>query len=132
VRSGGRITVALFALIAVVVIGALIRDTTRSPASTTSASVASRRPLSALPPEARATWRLIENKGPFRYSKDGTVFENRERLLPSRNSGYYHEYTVPTPGETDRGPRRLVTGKKDELYYTDDHYRSFVVVDPRS
>lgn len=78
-----------------------------------------------LPREARTTLRLIEQGGPFPYSKDGTVFQNREGILPSRPRGYYHEYTVITPGENDRGARRIVTGERGELYYTDDHYDSF-------
>jgi guanyl-specific ribonuclease Sa len=53
-------------------------------------------------------------------------------LLPLKDSGYYREYTVRTPGSDDRGPRRMVTGQGRELYYTEDHYRSFVVVDPSS
>lgn len=88
--------------------------------------------LSALPPEAGATWRLIVSGGPFPYSRDGVVFQNRERRLPARERGYYHEYTVPTPGSRDRGARRLISGGgTEELYYTGDHYRSFVIVDVR-
>lgn len=79
----------------------------------------------ALPPEARETLALIRDGGPFPYQKDGTVFGNRERLLPRRERGYYREYTVRTPGSRDRGARRIVAGKSGELYYTDDHYRSF-------
>ena len=78
-----------------------------------------------LPPEARDTLRLIERGGPFPYEKDGAVFQNREGILPAKRRGYYHEYTVITPGENDRGARRIVTGSRDELYYTDDHYDSF-------
>jgi ribonuclease T1 len=78
-----------------------------------------------LPREARDTLRLIERGGPFPYDKDGAVFQNREGILPSRPRGYYHEYTVITPGENDRGARRIVTGSRGELYYTDDHYDSF-------
>ena len=78
-----------------------------------------------LPREARTTLRLIEQGGPFPYSKDGTAFKNRAGILPSRPRGYYHEYTVITPGENDRGARRIVTGERGELYYTDDHYDSF-------
>jgi len=89
------------------------------------------RPLSALPPEAAHTWELIQKGGPFPYSRDGIVFGNREGILPRKPSGYYHEYTVPTPGSPDRGARRLVTGEGGEVYYTADHYASFVVVDPR-
>jgi ribonuclease T1 len=82
-----------------------------------------------LPPEARHTLELIPSGGPFPYSRDGVVFQNRERLLPREKSGYYHEYTVPTPGEGDRGARRIITGKAGERYYTDDHYASFRVVE---
>jgi ribonuclease T1 len=91
------------------------------------------KPLSALPPEAAQVWAQIKAGGPFAYERDGITFGNREGLLPSRPNGYYHEYTVPTPGERDRGARRLVTGGDrgpgQELYYTGDHYDSFVVVD---
>jgi len=78
-----------------------------------------------LPPEARTTLRLIERGGPFPYRKDGTVFGNRERLLPIHPRGYYREYTVRTPGSPDRGARRIVAGERGERYYTADHYRSF-------
>jgi ribonuclease T1 len=78
-----------------------------------------------LPREARDTLALIKQGGPFPYKRDGVVFGNRERRLPSRPSGYYREYTVPTPGVRDRGARRIVAGTGGELYYTDDHYNTF-------
>ncbi|WP_137891774.1 ribonuclease [Ramlibacter sp. 2FC] len=85
--------------------------------------------VAALPPQGRETYRLIHAGGPFPYSKDGTVFGNRERLLPSRQRGYYREYTVKTPGSRDRGARRIVCGgparTPDACYYTSDHYASF-------
>jgi ribonuclease T1 len=87
------------------------------------------RALSGLPGEAAQVWRLIQRGGPFRYSQDGATFGNREGRLPARPNGYYREYTVPTPGEGDRGARRLITGRDGELYYTGDHYASFVLVD---
>ena len=79
-----------------------------------------------LPPEARQTLALIDAGGPFPYARDGSVFRNRERLLPSKPGGYYREYTVRTPGAPDRGARRIVAGKGGERYYTSDHYRSFM------
>jgi ribonuclease T1 len=85
-------------------------------------------PESRLPAEARETLALIDRGGPFPYAKDGAVFGNFERELPARPRGYYHEYTVRTPGESDRGARRVVTGQSAEFYYTDDHYASFRAV----
>jgi ribonuclease T1 len=83
----------------------------------------------ALPREARDTLALIRQGGPFPYRQDGTVFGNRERLLPPNRRGYYREYTVKTPGAKDRGARRIIAGGEPrtprELYYSDDHYRSF-------
>jgi guanyl-specific ribonuclease Sa len=82
---------------------------------------------SYLPPEAIRTLQLIERGGPFPYDRDGTTFQNRERRLPEQPRGYYREYTVETPGSSDRGARRIVTGGQppEVYYYTDDHYRSF-------
>lgn len=86
--------------------------------------------LTELPPEARHTEQLIRSGGPFPYSKDGSVFGNRERLLPREKRGYYREYTVRTPGARDRGARRIVCGGEqpsapEACYYTADHYASF-------
>jgi ribonuclease T1 len=81
--------------------------------------------ISELPPQAQEVLRLIKAGGPFPYPKDGSVFGNRERRLPPRPSGYYREYTVPTPGSRDRGARRIIAGRNEELYYTSDHYRRF-------
>jgi ribonuclease T1 len=86
--------------------------------------------LAALPPEAAETLRLIDARGPFPYRQDGAVFENREGILPEADRGYYHEYTVETPGSADRGARRIVVGKQGEAYWTDDHYASFRRIAP--
>lgn len=80
---------------------------------------------SQLPREGRATLALIRRGGPFPYERDGVTFGNFERILPRKSGGYYREYTVPTPGESDRGARRIVAGKAGEKYYTADHYESF-------
>jgi ribonuclease T1 len=90
----------------------------------------SRVALSSLPAEAVHTVALIKAGGPFPYDRDGVVFENRERLLPDEPSSYYHEYTVPTPGASDRGARRIIEGSGGELYWTDDHYRTFERISP--
>ena len=84
-----------------------------------------RSPSKSCRPEARQTVALIKAGGPFPYQRDGSVFDNREGLLPKRSRGYYREYTVKTPGAKDRGARRIVAGQRGEFYYTDDHYRSF-------
>ena len=81
--------------------------------------------VAELPPEARVTLRFIQQGGPFPYARDGVVFGNYERHLPQRPRGYYHEYTVKTPGVRNRGARRIVCGTAVECYYSDDHYRSF-------
>lgn len=148
---GRRLTVALVGLIALVVVGWFVKDTTSSETPTARNPVGSASPavppavvsnvpgsksgldveaLSSLPAEAGATWKLIEANGPFPYPRnDGVTFQNREKRLPAKDSGYYKEYTVPTPGSKDRGARRIVTGSEKEVFYTGDHYSTFVVVD---
>ena len=86
--------------------------------------------LASLPPEARHTDQLIHSGGPFPYSQDGVVFGNREKRLERMPRGYYHEYTVPTPGARTRGARRIICGgnqptEPDACFYTEDHYGSF-------
>ena len=81
--------------------------------------------LASLPREAASTVAAIDAGGPFAYRQDGATFENRERLLPDRPTGYYREFTVPTPGVSGRGPRRIVAGANGEMYWTSDHYDSF-------
>ncbi len=85
-----------------------------------------------LPLEAHDTLRLIAAGGPFPHRQDGSVFQNRENRLPRQPRGWYHEYTVRTPGSRDRGARRIVTGGEPprEYFYTDDHYRSFRRIPP--
>jgi len=78
-----------------------------------------------LPREALETIALISKGGPFPHQRDGIAFGNREKLLPTRERGWYREYTVRTPGERTRGARRIVAGRDGTLYYTDDHYRTF-------
>lgn len=65
------------------------------------------------------------------HQNDGTVFRNAGRLLPNRRSGYYREYVVPTPGVRGPGPQRLILGQSGEIYYTADHYESFLRIDGR-
>jgi ribonuclease T1 len=152
VRSLRRVRwplLALVALIVLLVIGYAVSAVHhRSPRSPTSASTASHGratsgrgaglastesgvevPLSLLPPQASTTVALILHDGPFPYRQDGVVFANAERHLPIEARGYYHEFTVRTPGSTDRGARRIITGLDGQFYYTADHYESFRRVD---
>jgi ribonuclease T1 len=81
--------------------------------------------IEQLPIEAQRTIKLINQGGPFPYPrKDGTVFGNFERRLPSAPRGSYREYTVPTPGISSRGAKRIIAGRSVK-YYTPDHYQSF-------
>jgi ribonuclease T1 len=81
--------------------------------------------LAELPVEARDTLRAIKQGGPFAYPRDGVVFSNFEQVLPKRQRGYYHEYTVATPSVHNRGVRRIISGETNEYYYTADHYQTF-------
>lgn len=124
--------------------GTTTAPTTGAPAASASASPAPSRPAQAapapaqknpsglpairesqLPAEGRRVLALIRAGGPYRYSQDDQAFGNFEGILPRRDRGYYREYTVPTPGESDRGARRIVAGADGEKYYTGDHYESF-------
>ncbi|MFB7270242.1 ribonuclease domain-containing protein [Streptomyces sp. NPDC056244] len=111
------------ALAATVLVGGVTATATAAPSAVGSIC------YSRLPSQAHTTLRLIDAGGPFPYRQDGGVFQNREGILPSQSNGYYHEYTVVTPGSSDRGARRIVTGQRNnEDYYTSNHYASFSLV----
>jgi ribonuclease T1 len=136
----GWIVAAVLGLVVLIMTVGLLRGSKPSdmsatpPRATTATSTVTRDPasglawvdLGALPSQAQVTVRLIQRGGPYPYSKDGAVFANREGILPNHNHGYYHEFTVETPGASTRGARRIVTGDEDrQFFYTDDHYRTF-------
>ena len=100
-------------------------DSTNAEANATQTSNLNPVLAEQLPAEAITTLELIAQDGPYPFSRDDSVFQNREQLLPDRPRGHYREYTVITPGEDDRGARRIVAGADGELYYTSDHYQSF-------
>jgi len=149
-RGMGRLLTLAAVLVLLVGLGMMLSSTQESPVSqgvptgTTAASAptgttAASAPAvdgsgleavaaSSLPQEARETLDLIARGGPYPYSRDGAVFSNFERLLPRKPSGYYKEFTVRTPGESDRGARRIVVGETGEKYYTPDHYESFLQI----
>ena len=126
--SAAALVVALSAAVGTVLVQARAPTPTPLPGSAV-ASVA----YAGLPPQGQEVLDQIRQGGPFRYEKDGTVFGNRERLLPAQKRGYYREYTVPTPGLSHRGARRIVCGGQkprtpDACYYTEDHYSSFRLI----
>jgi len=132
-RHWRRPQLALLALVVAVGVGsgidALKTSGTSGSTATSSHSSASVVALSSLPVQVAQTVHLIEGGGPFPYSQDGVVFDNNEHLLPPERRGYYHEYTVVTPGADDRATRRVITGASGEYFYTADHYASFERVD---
>lgn len=56
------------------------------------------------------------------------VFENAEGQLPRKPPGYYIETDVWPRRASGRGAQRLVFGREREVYYTANHYRTFVRV----
>ncbi|MEP7024192.1 MAG: ribonuclease domain-containing protein [Actinomycetota bacterium] len=130
-----RPLLALIALVVALAVGYGIKaarsgDPAPRHSTTSTVQASTVAPLSSLPEQARQTVTLIEQGGPFPYPRnDGAVFHNNERLLPGESDGYYREYTVSTPGSSDRGPRRIITGQGGEFYYTANHYSSFVRID---
>lgn len=125
----------LFSIIAIIALAAYFFGDLQSifdnsPGSTTIAQSAETTNQNAITGDVQIdnTIALIGQGGPFPYpAKDGTTFYNREGRLPKESSGYYREYTVPTPGVSHRGARRIVTGgNPPAVYYlTVDHYDSF-------
>ena len=85
--------------------------------------------IGELPHEAHEVLRQISAGGPFPFDRDGITVVNREHQLPNAPHGYYHEYTVPTPGAKNRGAHRIICGgtrnRPEVCYYTSDHYRTF-------
>ncbi|MCA9520164.1 MAG: hypothetical protein KC609_04305 [Myxococcales bacterium] len=117
-----------WALVALVLLGAIGAGLYYGFARPDSPADAQRREYARLPDEAKETIRRIDRGGPFPYRRDGVTFANREGRLPRKQRGYYREYTVKTPGSRSRGARRIVSGRGGEMYYSADHYRSFVRV----
>ncbi|KAA0081787.1 ribonuclease [Mycolicibacterium sp. P9-64] len=140
----GRNRYALVAVVAFVVIvgGWALFRTTGSDSSSPAAPAPTSEPaagmstcaLTTLPPQAAETVRSIHAGGPFPFPRnDGVVFGNREGHLPNQAKGYYHEYTVITPGAKNRSTRRIITGgtpltKPPQYFYTADHYDSFCLI----
>lgn len=130
-RIGLVVGLALSAVLATSLSTMLVQA--RTPSSVLPGSAVASVAYNGLPPQGQEVMEQIRQGGPFRYEKDGTVFGNRERLLPGQRRGYYREYTVPTPGLRHRGAKRIVCGGQqprspDACYYTEDHYSSFRLI----
>jgi RHS repeat-associated protein len=78
------------------------------------------------PPDLKNTLDRIKAGQGYPHRNDGSVFQNREGLLPMKPEGYYREWVHPTAGAKGPGPQRVVTGHGGEAYYSPDHYRSFI------
>lgn len=126
VRRTRRPLLALVVLVVALVVGYSVRAARSDGAGPPRPTAISDVQLSALPAQVADTVRLIRSDGPYPWPRnDGVVFHNYEHVLPREPDGWYHEYTVPTPGSHDRGARRLITGRNGAYFYTDDHYGTF-------
>ena len=85
---------------------------------------------------------------PLPYAHDGVVNNNSEGHMPQAPKGYYKEYTLMVPGRqtgdgavpvdiggtiymtgkmlSARGPERIIIGGGQRIYYTPDHYATFI------
>lgn len=56
----------------------------------------------------------------------GDRFGNREGILPGDRT--YYECDIDTIGRSSRGAKRLVFSDDGLIYYTEDHYESFILL----
>jgi len=126
--AGGLVTLA--ALLAPVACG----PEAPPPPQTATAQVQRPAPSDPVPPVARETLSYIRQHG---YAPPGhvggRVFGNYEGELPRydarRRRIEYREWDVHPKAEgRNRGAERLVTGSDGRVWYTADHYRTFIEV----
>ena len=58
----------------------------------------------------------------------GDVFGNREKLLPAKEGRTWYECDIDTLHKSKRGSKRIVFSSDGLIYYTEDHYASFVQI----
>lgn len=58
----------------------------------------------------------------------GDKFGNREGILPKADGRQYYECDIDTDGASSRGAKRIVFSNDGLIYYTEDHYESFVLL----
>ena len=76
--------------------------------------------------DLQPTINRIISGGKFPHRNDGSIFMNKEGLLPKRASGYYREFVHPTIGAKGAGLQRIVTGQNGQMWFTPDHYKNFI------
>lgn len=76
--------------------------------------------------ELKPTLRRISEGEKFPHRNDGSIFKNYTDVLPKQDAGYYREFVHPTPGVKGPGARRLVIGKGGDIWFTADHYKTFI------
>ena len=62
------------------------------------------------------------------FAIGGDLFGNREGLLPKADGRWYYECDIDTDGMNTRGAKRIVYSNDGLVYYTEDHYESFVLL----
>ena len=58
----------------------------------------------------------------------GGYFGNYEGLLPVKKGREYHECDIDTLGARSRGAKRIVYSNDGLIYYTEDHYETFILL----
>lgn len=58
----------------------------------------------------------------------GDKFGNREGILPKANGRQYYECDIDTDGKNSRGAKRIVFSNDGLIYYTEDHYETFILL----
>ena len=58
----------------------------------------------------------------------GDKFGNREGILPKADGRQYYECDIDTDGASSRGAKRIVFSNDGLIYYTEDHYESFILL----
>ena len=58
----------------------------------------------------------------------GDKFGNREGILPKAGGRQYYECDIDTDGKNSRGAKRIVFSNDGLIYYTEDHYESFILL----
>jgi guanyl-specific ribonuclease Sa len=79
--------------------------------------------------DLNVTFRRIANGDNFPHRNEGSVYRNDPPLLPAQPYGYYSEYVVAPPslpGFRSPGTQRVLIGASGEIYYTPDHYSTFI------